>query len=163
MEPGRGFGDYLQSQPLINGANRIKQRSLAFIRLAAPTGVSPTTATEARTLPTEQSTGSPYCTSRLRGSWASLCNGRLNLLATRHHRSGEDGCLITLDHFEPLDLYGVRGRPAAPPPLSQYLSDLCSSDQLNHSFPAYAVSVEETKSHSEEHCSGLMGKNGYDP
>ena len=117
----------------------------------------------ARTPPTEQSIGSPCCTSLLRGSWTSLCNGRLNLFTTQHNRSGEDGCLITLDHFEPLDLYGVRGQPAAPPPLSQYLSDLCSSDQLNHSFPAYAVSIEETKSHSEEHRSGLMGKNGYDP
>jgi len=42
-------------------------------------------------------------------------------------------------------LYNVRGQPPAPPPLSQYLSDLCSLDQPNHSFEAYAVSIEETK------------------
>jgi len=132
-------------------------------RVSRANGSIPNHRHRARTLPTEQSKWSPCCTSLLRGSWTSLCNGRLNLFTTQHDRSGEDGCLITLDHFEPLDLYGVRGQPAAPPPLSQYLSDLCSSDQLNHSFPAYAVSIEETKSHSEEHCSGLMGKNGYDP
>jgi hypothetical protein len=117
----------------------------------------------ARTPPTEQSIGSPCCTSLLRGSWTGLYNGRLNLFTTQHDRSGEVGCLITLDHFEPLDLYSVRGQPPAPPHLSQYLSELCSLDQPNHSFEAYAVSIEETKSHSEEHCSGLMGKNGYDP
>lgn len=132
-------------------------------RVSRANGSIPNHRHRARTLPTEQSKRSPCCTSLLRGSWTSLCNGRLNLFTTQHDRSGEHGCLITLDHFEPLDLYGVRGQPAAPPPLSQYLSDLCSSDQLNHSFPAYAVSIEETKSHSEEHCSGLMGKNGYDP
>jgi hypothetical protein len=119
-------------------------------RVSRANGSIPNHRHRARTLPTEQSIGSPCCTSLVRGSWTSLCNGRLNLFTTQHHRrSGEDGCLITLDHFEPLDLYGVRGQPAAPPPLSQYLSDLCSSDQLNHSFPAYAVSIEKTKGHSE--------------
>ena len=43
--------------------------------------------------------------------------------------------------------------------VAELRADLCSSDQLNHSFPAYAVSIEETKTRSEEHCSGLMGKN----
>jgi hypothetical protein len=86
-------------------------------RVSRANGSIPNHRHRARTLPTEQSIGSPCCTSLLRGSWTSLCGGRLNLFTTQHDRSGEDGCLITLDHFEPLDLYGVRGQPAAQPPL----------------------------------------------
>ena len=39
------------------------------------------------------------------------------------------------------------------------LSKLCSFDQLNHSFQAYAVSIEEMNSRSDGRCSGSLERN----
>src|ERR1700719_1669633 len=116
----RGFGGCLQSQPpsqMVQIGSSDQAAESRVHPVSRANGNIPNHRHRARTPPTEQPIGSPCCTSLLRGSWTSLCNGRLNLFTTQHNRSGEDGCLITLDHFEPPDLYGVRGQPAAPPPL----------------------------------------------
>ena len=39
------------------------------------------------------------------------------------------------------------------------LSELCSLNQPNHSFQAYAVSIEEMNSRSEERCFGLLERS----
>src|ERR1700730_11290240 len=50
----------------------------------------------AKAAPQEQSLWLTCCTSLVRGSWTGLCN---HFFAKQHDRTGEDGCLITLDHF----------------------------------------------------------------
>jgi hypothetical protein len=45
------------------------------------------------------------------------------------------------------------------PHLAKLIVRTCSLDQPNHSFQAYAVSIEEMNSRSEGRCWGVLEKN----